>query len=156
MAVLPAEIRNWLAPGRAGTLASVGSSGQPQMARVWATRVVEVGDVLELYVQRSTAAALTAAVSASRRGALNLIEVSTYRSLLFKGTCAVSARSVDEAFLAEYLAALDRAFASVGFGERPVERMLSHAGEERAMLVFSLAVESIFDQSPKRGAGARL
>jgi hypothetical protein len=156
MAVLPVELRNWLAPGLAGTLASVGSSGQPQMARVWAARAAEGGDELELYVQRSTAAALAAAVTASRRGAVNLIEVATYRSLLFKGPCDVSARSVDEAFLAEYLAALDRAFASVGMGERTAERMLSHAGEEQAMLVFSLAVESIFDQSPKHGAGARL
>ena len=155
MTMLSSELRDWLVPGLAGTLASVDAEQQPQIARVWMARATE-GDVIEVYVLRSAAAALVEAVFSSGRAALNLIHVATYRSRLFKGRCEVSLATVDDAVLDQSLNALNRAFHEVGMPPDAALRLLGHSSAPRDMVLLSLIVDNVFDQSPKRGAGARL
>jgi len=156
MSVLSPELCAWLAPGLAGMIAAVDRSGQPQMARVWAVRGPKAGDVIEVYVQRAASRALVESLTNGGRAALNLIEVTTYRSRMFKGACEVSKRETDSAFLDENLAALNRVFHSVGMPVDAAQRMLSHSAEPLAMVELRLSVDSVFDQSPKPGAGARI
>jgi len=155
MVMLSYELRDWLVPGLAGTIASVDVARQPQIARVWMARATE-GDVLEVYVLRLASLALVEAVVSGGRAALNLIHVATYRSRLFKGRCEVSAAGVDDAVLEQSLNALNRAFHDVGMPPDAALRLLGHSTAPRDMVALSLSVESVFDQSPKRGAGARL
>jgi hypothetical protein len=155
MVMLPSELRDWLVPGLAGTLASVDAEQQPQIARVWMARATE-GDVIEVYVLRLASLALVEAVVSSGRAALNLVQVATYRSRMFKGRCEVSAVGVDDAVLEQSLAALNQAFHGVGMPPDTAQRMLGHCAAPRDMVALSLSVQSVFDQSPKCGAGARL
>lgn len=156
MLALSSELCAWIVPGLAGTIASVDREQQPQMARVWAARPRQERDVVEVYVLRSAAPALLEGVVSSGRAALNLIEVSSYRSRLFTGPCRLSTTGVESAFLGESLAALNRAFHAVGMAPDAAQRMLSHGAAPPEMLALVLSVECVFDQSPKRGAGGRL
>jgi hypothetical protein len=154
---LSSDLRGWIVPGRAGVLAVVDGQGLPRIARVWAARVLHDSDVIEIHVQRASALpVLQALEEAPRRGALNLIDVPTYRSRAFKGACVISTGALDPAFSEASLAAQGRAFHSVGLPADGVDRMLAHADKPRAMAAVRLTVESVFDQSPKPGAGARL
>jgi hypothetical protein len=163
MGVLSSELRGWVVPGLAGVIAVVDSRGLPRIARVWAARVLDGSDVIEIYVQRAGALPLLEALvydlfnlESGRRAALNLIEVTTYRSRMFKGACALAPNDPDPTFVDESLAADGRAFHSVGMPADAVERILSHGDPPREMVALRLTVEAIFDQSPKPGAGARL
>ena len=155
MAVLSPELRAWVAPGRAGVIAVVDASGLPRVARLWAARVLDA-DIIEIYLQRSSALPVLEALAERRQAAVNLIEVTTYRSRMFKGTCELSPTDPDEAFVEESVAAAGRAFHSVGMALDSADRMLSHGDAPRAMVALRLSVESVFDQSPKPGAGAPL
>jgi hypothetical protein len=64
--------------------------------------------------------------------------------------------SVDDAALEQSLVALNRAFHAVGMPPDTAQRLLGHCTAPHDMVVLSLSVESVFDQSPKPGAGARL
>jgi hypothetical protein len=156
VAVIGADLRAWLRPGLAGTVATVDASGQPQLARVWSVRVEAGRDLIEIYVQRSSALAFAAGLASRGRAALNLIEVSSYRSRLFKGACEISPAAPDAAFLEENLTALNLAFSGVGMAAGSAQRMLSHSDAPHSMLALRLTVESVFDQSPKSGAGGPL
>jgi hypothetical protein len=155
MSVLTPELIAWLTPGLAGTVAAVDAGGQPQVARMWGVRVTGP-DAVEVYVQRGAAGTLLEALVGGGRAAVNLIEVRTYRSRLLKGQCSPPSADVDEAFLAQHFAVLDREFEAVGLPSGSVRRLLSHAADPSAMAVLRLSVDSVFDQSPKPGAGAPL
>jgi hypothetical protein len=154
--VISPDLREWLVPGLAGTVATVDRSGQPQLARVWATRLRDRGEVIEIYVLRSASPSLLDGLVGGGRAALNLIDVGSYRSRTFKGACEVGQLEPDPEFLQTYLNAMDRAFVGVGMPPGAVELMLSHCDEPRSMIALWLAVDSVFDQSPKPGAGVRL
>jgi len=156
MTLLSPQLRAWLKPGLAGTVAASDELGQPEIVRVWASRCDPMLDVIELYVQQSCAQRFVACLTPESRAALNLVEVATYRSRTFKGVCALSAVAIDEPWLTECLAAQGRSFAGVGMPEGAVDQMLSYSKTPRAMLAFRLAVDSVYDQSPKPGAGGRL
>jgi hypothetical protein len=155
MGMLSSELRDWLVPGLAGTLASVDVRQQPQIARIWMARPTS-GDVIEVYLLRSASLAVVNAVVSSGRAALNLIQVATYRSRTFKGRCEVSPVGVDDAIVEQSLIALNRAFHEVGMRPDTAQRLLGHCAAPRDMVALTLSVESVFDQSPKPGAGARL
>jgi hypothetical protein len=155
MVALSSELRDWLVPGLAGTIASVDAEQRPQIARVWAAWA-GVGDVIEVYVLRLAASGVLEGIANSGRAALNLIEVATYRSRLFKGRCEISQIAVNDAALEHSLVALNRVFHDVGMPLDAAHRLLAHCSAPRDMVALSLSVDSVFDQSPKRGAGARL
>lgn len=155
MGALSPPLRAWIVPGLAGVVAVVDADGMPRLARIWAVRAPDDGDLLEVYVQASSARGLLDALDRPRRAALNLIEVTTYRSRAFKGACERSLRDPDPAVIEESIAAFVRAFQSVGMSADSPQRMLAQGGGTE-MAVLRLAVESVFDQSPKPGAGARL
>jgi hypothetical protein len=156
MSALSLELRAWLVPGLAGVVASADARGQPAISRVWAARALPGRDVLELYVQRSSAERFLANLAHSGRAAANLIEVTSYRSRAFKGACAVSEAPLDQELLDACLVAMNAAFVSVGMPGDAVQRMLSRGDAPRAWVALELVVEAVFDQSPKKGAGARL
>jgi len=156
MSALSPELRAWLVPGLAGTIASVDRNQQPQIARVWAVRALDDADQILVYVLRAASGELLEGVENSGRAALNLIEVESYRSRLFKGTCRVSPEPIDAAFLNLSFAALNHAFQGVGMAPGTVERILAHSDAPRDMIALCIGVESVFDQSPKPGAGKRL
>ncbi len=157
METLPREYREWLAPGIPGALAVVDGNGLPQVARVWAARVAQGADVIEIYLQRGSALTVIDALVVPRHAALNVIELPSYRSRTFKGECRLAPSPPDPAFIAASLTAVGHVLHSVGMPADAVEIMLAHAEEEpRAMVSLHLIVEGIFDQSPKPGAGARL
>jgi hypothetical protein len=137
-------------------LATVGRDGRPEATRIWAARFREGSDTLELCVHRSGSKKLLGILSAGGRVATNLIEVRSYRSRMFKGPCTISQSAVDPHYLQESLAAMQSEFVAVGLPDGALDQMLSHYDEPRAMAVLLLEVEAVFDQSPKRGAGARL
>lgn len=151
--MLSTELRDWIVPGLAGVVAIVDADGLPHIARVWGARVS--GDAIDVYVQRAAAGPVLEALIVCRRAALNLIEVATYRSRLFKGSCEVGDR-VDFTVLEDCLAAIGRAFHGVGLAADGVDRMLAHGEPAREMVALRVVVEHVFDQSPRPGAGARL
>jgi hypothetical protein len=75
---------------------------------------------------------------------------------MFKGACRVSTAAPEEPWIEECLTALNRVFSSVGLAAGCAELMLSHGGLPLSMVALELSVESVFDQSPKPGAGAPL
>lgn len=152
---VPSELRAWVRPGLAGAIAVAEGPSAVEIVRFWALRFREGSNILDIYVQRSAAERALAMLAGGARAALNAIEVETYRSRQFKGDCIVSQDHVDGTFLAACIAAQQRAFGRVGLPENAAERMLAQAGSP-AMVGLSLAVDAIFDQSPKRGAGAPL
>ena len=154
MAVLSPELRAWILPGLAGTIATVTSSLQPQMARVWAARAHPALDIIEVYALRSQVSTLLEGTN--RRIALSLIDVPTYRSRMFKGSYDVSPDQPDAALLQESLAEFNRAVASVGMAPDTAERILSHDDAPRLLVALRITAEIVFDQSPKPGAGAPL
>lgn len=156
MAVLSPELRAWLQPGLAGTVATSDPLGQPEIVRVWAARCDPSRDRIEIYVQRSCAQRFLEYVTPGSRAALNLIGVSTYRSRSFKGLCTPHDVPIDPQWLETCLAAQGRSFVGVGLPEDAVERMLSYSATPRAMLAFQIDVDSVYDQSPKKGAGEKL
>ena len=156
MPLLSPELRAWLKPGLAGMVASTDALRRPQSVRLWALRARAESDVLEFCVQRSGSPKFFANLSNGGRVALNAIEVDSYRSRTFKGFCRISESAPDPAFVEESLGAMARAFTGVGMSEDSVQRMLSHSDPPGAMVALWLEVDSVFDQSPKQGAGARL
>jgi len=156
MAVISSELRAWLRPGLAGMVATVDTTGRPELSRIWALRPDPLHDRIEIYLQRSVAARLVQNLESTGRAALNAVEVHTYRSRLFKGRCAVSTAPIDEALLEASLEAMNEAFFSVGMPGNAVPMILAHAEAPRDMIALVLEVECVFDQSPKPGAGAPL
>ncbi|HEV8246498.1 MAG TPA: hypothetical protein VGP93_12050, partial [Polyangiaceae bacterium] len=142
---LSSELRAWLVPGLVGVIAAADSRQQPQIARVWAFRVIsQERDVIDVYVPCAASPTLLEALANGSRAALNLIELPSYRSRLFKGPCEVSRAVPEPAFLDEHVAAYDRALCSVGMPPGSAERMLSHSDAPRDMVALSLTVESVF------------
>lgn len=156
MSALSLELCDWLVPGLAGVVANADARGQPAISRVWAARALPGSAVLELYLQRSSAQRFLANLAHHRRAAANLIEVISYRSRAFKGACAVSQAPLDQDFLDACLVAMNAAFASVGMPGDAVQRMLSFGDAPRTWVALELTVEAVYDQSPKKGAGAKL
>jgi hypothetical protein len=156
MTTLTPDLRAFVRPGLAGTIVAADAASRLQSARVWAARPLEGRDVVELYVVREGASRLVESVSRNGRAAANLIDVPTYRSRTFKGRCTLSETALDVRFLDECVRAMDVDFASVGLGPGAAERMLAHFASPREMVALALHVDSVFDQSPKPGAGARL
>jgi hypothetical protein len=155
MSALSPELRAWLKPGLAGAIAVADDAGQPEIVRHWGVRALDESDVVEFYVQRAAAHRLVEIIAAGRRAAVNLVEVSSYRSRLLKGFCTPLLSDVDQAFVEASVAAQGRAFASVGMPADTAQRLLAH-GRSASMIGFSLKVDCVFDQSPKPGAGAPL
>jgi hypothetical protein len=159
MPVLTPELRSWLQPGLAGMLATVDPSGQPETARIFGLRAWDDRDVLEVYLLRSCSEKVMQHLASGTRAAVNAIDVPTYRSRTFKGWCTLSRVEVrpDDARLQEGLRAMGHAFTLVGMPEDALARILAHAGPaEQTWVSALLEVDSVFDQSPKPGAGARL
>jgi hypothetical protein len=156
MSALSAELRAWLVPGLAGCVANGDARRQPAIARIWAARALPGGDLLELYVQRPNAERFLENLADSGRAAVTLIEVTSYRSRAFKGACALSEAPLDQAFLDTCLVAMNAAFVRVGMPDDAVQQMLAWSGAAHAWVALSLSVDAVFDQSPKKGAGARL
>lgn len=159
MQALSKELRAWLSPGLAGVLATADASGQPEVARVFAYRVVDDADAIEVYLLRSGSEKMVQNLAAGARAAFNAIEVHSYRSRSFKGWCTVARDLVpaDDTLVGQSLSAMGRSFAQVGMPHDALDQMLAHAGDEgRAWVCVLLRVDSVYDQSPKPGAGARL
>jgi hypothetical protein len=155
MAVLSPELRAWVTPGLAGVIAIIDASALPRVARIWAARILD-GDILEIGVQRSSALPVLEALAERRQAAVNVIEVTTYRSRMFRGPCELAPTDPDMAFVEACVAAQARAFQAVGMTADAADRMLAHGDAPRAMVAIHVHIESVFDQSPKPGAGARL
>jgi hypothetical protein len=155
MSALTPELRAWLKPGVAGVVTVADDDGQPEIVRFWAVRPLDDSDVVEVFLQRATAARLLEVLADGRRAALNAVEVSSYRSRLLKGFCTRLTGDVDQAFATESIAAQSRAFASVGMPADAARRILSH-GEQSSLVGLRIEVDCVFDQSPKPGAGAPL
>lgn len=158
MPVLTRELRAWLQPGVAGMLATVDPSGQPVTARMFGLRLYEERDVVEVFLLRCGSEQVVRCVAPGTRAALNAIDVPSYRSRTLKGWCTPGRADVaaDDAVVQANLDAMQRAFSRVGMPDDTLARILSHAGPERSWISVLLAVDSVFDQSPKPGAGARL
>lgn len=159
MQALSKELRAWLSPGLAGVLATADASGQPEIARVFAYRVVENADAIELYLLRCGSEKAVQNLAVGARAAFNAIEVHSYRSRTFKGWCTVARDFVaaDDALVGQSLSAMGRSFAQVGMPDDALDQMLAHAGAAgRAWVCVLLHVDGVYDQSPKPGAGARL
>lgn len=154
MSGLSSELRAWLKPGLAGVIAVVDDAGQPEIARLWAVRALDDADIIEVYAQRTAAARLVEIVGQGRRAAVNVVEVSSYRSRLLKGFCTPLS-DVDQPFVNDSVAAQGRAFAGVGMGADAAQRILGHVPSPE-IVGFRLKVDCVFDQSPKPGAGAPL
>jgi hypothetical protein len=137
-------------------VATADAALRPQSVRLWALRARADADVLEFCVQRSASPRFFANLSSGGRVALNAIEVDSYRSRTFKGFCRICEHAPDPAFVEQSLSAMQRAFAGVGMTEDSVQRILAHSDPPGVMVALSLEVDSVFDQSPKQGAGARL
>jgi hypothetical protein len=158
MTALTRELRAWIKPGLAGVIAVADDAQKPEIVRLWAVRApdpCDALDILEAYVLRAAAARLLEILGDGRRAALNVVEVSSYRSRLFKGFCTPLRGAVDQALIDASVAAQGRAFTSVGLGPNAAERLLAHS-PDREMIGFRLQVDGVFDQSPKPGAGAPL
>jgi hypothetical protein len=153
---LSPELRAWIVPGLAGTIASVDSQGDPQIVRVWSARAAAEPNDIDVYVLRDSASAFLDGLNGGARVALNLIEVLTYRSRMFKGSCRHVDESIDGPLVEACKSAMNDVFEAVGMGKNVVDRMLSHAGDPAALIALRVTVESVFDQSPKPGAGGRL
>jgi len=156
MSAISEELRAWLGGAMPGMIASADASARPVSLRVWGAHPVPHTDVVEVFVLRSASAALVEALAVSRRAAMNLIELPSYRSRLFKGTCVATDLPADEGVVEAGLHALSVTLGRVGMPPDAVARMLAHYDEPRSMRVLRLEVESVFDQTPKRGAGERI
>jgi hypothetical protein len=152
---LSPELSDFIQPGLAGMVAAADGERRAHAVRVWAARLLGPS-TLELYVLRAPAGAFLAALSEGSRAAANLIEVSTYRSRAFKGTCRVSSEPLDPEHLRQCLDAADVVFEAVGLGKDGTSRMLAPYDEPHDMVSLWLEVDAVYDQSPKPGAGARL
>lgn len=155
MSVLSPELRQWLKPGLLGVVATVDATGQPQIARHWAVRSLPETDVLEFYVPKTAAERFLQVLATESRAALNLIELPSYRSRTFKGACAVSGAAIEPALLADCVAAANQAMHAIGMPVDTVQRMAGSVDPQH-FVALRLVVDSVFDQSPKPGAGAPL
>ena len=158
MAVLTEELRAWLQPGLAGALATLDPTGQPEMARFYALRALATRDVLEVYLLRCGSEKVVAQLARGARVVVNAIEVSTYRSRSFKGHGELGDAELasDDPAARASLEAMGRAFSAVGMPTDSLDRMLAHAGAERAWVRALVHVDRVFDQSPGPGAGGQL
>jgi hypothetical protein len=153
---LSAELRAWIVPGLAGTIASIDARGYPQIVRVWAARPSVEADSIDLCVSADAASSFLEGLTGRARAALNLVEVLSYRSRQFKGSCQLLNEPIDFEWLRASRAAANTVFEAVGMGPDGFGHLLSHAADPANMLLLRLSVESVFDQSPRPGAGARL
>lgn len=156
MPVLTPEIRTFARPGLVGAIAVTDATRRVHTARIWAFRSLPGVDVVEVYVSRTSSQPLLTTLGTHNRAAINIIEIATYLSRAFKGSCEIHPGEIDQAFLAEYEAAMNVMVSAVGLGPSPVGRIQSFLGGGREMVSLRMQVESVFDQSPKPGAGARL
>lgn len=153
--MLSADLRAFLQPCLAGTLAVADSACTTHSARIWAARALEGEDIVEIYVLREVASPVVDAVAKGGRAAANLIEIPSYRSRSFKGRCAPYPE-IDDSFLEQCLRAVNARFQQVGMGADAVAKMLGHYTPPHEMMSLRIEVDSVFDQSPRPGAGARL
>jgi hypothetical protein len=156
MAVLTGNIRDWIAIGHPGAFATVGADRLPAAARVWVARVHPTNDIIEVGVARSAAAPLLRNLTTNPQGALNLAAPVTYRSVQFKGPCVASSEPLDTNYSRAWLDAVDAQMQAIGLPPGSPTVMLGRYGESLDLATFSLQVVSVFDQSPRRGAGAPL
>jgi hypothetical protein len=153
--LLSEEMRAWLRPGLAGFIGTVADNGRSELTRLWAVRAREGRDELEAYVLRCASSDLLANLVNGGRAALNLIHVPTYSSRMFKGDCSISTLEMDQRFVDTCISEAGAAFESIGMPPGTLATMLSHY-DSHEMVGLLLEVDSVFDQSPKPGAGARL
>lgn len=155
MFVLSSELRAWIRPGLLGVVCTVDAAGRPQIVRHWGVRLRAAADELEFYLCAAASEPCLLCLAQQARVALNLIELPSYRSRTFKGHCLGVEASVDADFLATSVEAAGRAMHRVGMAVDAAERMLGPA-EPARMLAVRMSVDSVFDQTPKPGAGGAL
>jgi len=155
MFVLSSELRAWVRPGLLGVVCTVDAAGRPQIVRHWGVRARAVADELEFYLCAAASVPCLLSLGQPTRVALNLIELPSYRSRTFKGQSIAVDATVDPDFLALSVEAAGRAMHSVGMARDAAERMLGPA-EPARMVAVRMTVDSVFDQTPKPGAGCAL
>lgn len=153
---LSAELQDWLCTGNAGAVATVDELGHPEICRVWGARAVAGQNAVDFFVLRPNAEKTLANLKRSSRASLNMVSPPTYRAIQFKGHTVVNAAGLDAEFCASQLELIDNSFVRVGLPPGSAKRMLRLAGDAPEYVCLRLAVEAIYDQSPKLGAGARI
>jgi hypothetical protein len=154
--VLTRSVRDWIALGHPGALASVGEDRRPEAARVWVVRTHAGADVLDIAIARSASRVMLRNLEQNPQAALNLAAPITYRSAQFKGPCAECFNPPDADYIEAWMASVDEQMQAVGLPPGSPARMLGNYGPGFDMAWLSMRVVSVYDQSPKPGAGSRL
>jgi hypothetical protein len=87
---------------------------------------------------------------------LNLAAPITYRSLQFKGRCVACASPPGSGVTRPWIDGADGQMQEIGLPPGTAWNMFKKYGESMQLVWLTLTISSIFDQSPKPGAGAAL
>ena len=154
--MLDEALKEWLARGQTGTLASLGADLEPHLTRIWAARPAARDDEIELFVLSSDAGQLLEDLDARPFVAANIIEPPTYRSLLFKGPASVLGDQIKPEGIDSMLTAVDQGFERVGLAAGAGALMRARYASLDSYTHLLMRVVEIYDQSPRPGAGGRL
>ena len=150
--IVTEEFRKLLdcAPGMYAT--SVSAENVPEVTRVLAARVEAGADVLRFVVATAFAERFLEDSRATGRGAMVACELTTYRTYQFKGRYVgtEAATAEDEAAVKANLDAFDALVTHVGIDPSRYRGTFDVA----PYTALTLAVDAVFDQTPRVGAGA--
>jgi hypothetical protein len=153
---LSEEQCEWFEQGLGGAMACSKRDTAPFIMRVFAARACADRSALQFCVIRSDAERLLDTLRDNAEVSVTLADPPTYRSLQFKGPCAVLPHAPDPDWVEECLQRSDAAFVKVGLRPGEGMRFLDQYANPRDMLLLELTVRDVFDQTPGPDAGARV
>lgn len=155
--LVPEDVVRLAGTGLAVIVGTRDGANRPELSRAWGLRVAADRTAIEVCVPLGSGARVLKNIAETRDVAVTLVQPTTYRSFQVKGNgvvvgdaCAEDLERVDRhqrAFLDEV--------AAVGMAG-PEAAHLYDRESVPGMATIRVTVESLFDQTPGPGAGARL
>jgi hypothetical protein len=157
--MLPRELIELGDAGPAVIAGSGDAAGVPELSRAWGVQLLADADELVICVPSDSGRRLLANVEHTGQIAVVMTNPRNYRSFQVKGrVVAIAPASADDR---ERVTVHQQAFvesaAAVGLPRESARRLFKDAhGEYPDLTAVRMKVETLFDQTPGPGAGARL
>jgi len=154
--VISKQEMDWMMGSRPGGLASVGAARKPEIQRIWCMKELVPGCRLLLGLLKETGSKTLKNLQENSRCAVSMADPQSYASLQLKGRAKVVQTSMSSAEVERWLDAVELRFQGIGLPKGSAEQMLSASQHPREWMWIDMTVDTVFDQSPKPGAGARI
>lgn len=155
--IVPEDLIRLSDTGLAVIVGTRDAANNPGLSRGWGVRVLPGGAEIEVAVPLGSGAQVLENVAATGAVAITMVQPTTYRSFQVKGRGSVAGPLSPDDFarVERHQQAFIAEVAAIGMAGPEAARLFD-AEAVPGMARIRVSVESIFDQTPGPGAGARL